>query len=101
MARIMDEKRKIKPMWIVLILLSAFLLCVLLCGCQKVREKLNSAPETDEEKPYAVKTVLKECSAVDADTGTGIYARYTELIAPEAAPETLKQAIAECNRRAE
>lgn len=57
--------------------------------------------ETKEQKPYAVKTVLKENSVVDPDTGTGIYTRYTELTAEEDAPETFRKAIAECNRRAE
>ena len=108
MTMIAKEKKEIRPGVMVVALL-----CASLCGCRNIQGKpdivnigetqmeTNSALETNVQEPYAVKTVLKESSAVDPYTGTGIYSRHTELSAPESAPETLKQAIAECNRRAE
>ena len=62
---------------------------------------VNSAIKTTPQEPYAVTTVLKESSAVNPDTGTGIYVRYTVLSVADDAPETFKNAIAACNRRAE
>ncbi|MDO4764526.1 MAG: hypothetical protein Q4A29_00585 [Eubacteriales bacterium] len=57
--------------------------------------------KTKTEKPFEVKTELKENSTVNPDTGTGIYVRYTVLTVSEDAPETFKNAISECNRWAE
>ena len=113
MAWITNKKRKTGLEWAVLILL-----CVLLCGCQDNRGNpsdinigktemgenemnVNSTIKTTPQEPYAVTTVLKESSAVNPDTGTGIYVRYTVLSVADDAPETFKNAIAACNRRAE
>jgi len=52
-------------------------------------------------EPYAVRTLLREYTAADPETGIGVYGRYTELQPEEGAPETLKKAAEDCNRRAE
>ncbi|RRD94536.1 hypothetical protein EII17_07750 [Clostridiales bacterium COT073_COT-073] len=109
MAMITNKKRKTGLKWVALILLG-----VLLCGCQDIQRNpssinnigenemnVNSTFKTKTEKPYAVTTVLKESSAVNPDTGTGIYVRYTVLTVADDAPETFKNAITACNRRAE
>lgn len=105
---ITNEKRKTGLELTVLILL-----CALLRGCQNTHRnpvtvnigetemEINSTFESNVQEPYAVKTALKESSSVDPDTGTVIYLRYTELTAADNAPETFKNVIAECNRRAE
>ncbi|MDO4787778.1 MAG: hypothetical protein Q4A19_01295 [Johnsonella sp.] len=106
--KIINKKIKTGLEWIVVILL-----CISLCGCRdthaspgvdnigETNKEENGMIETKEQEPYVVKTVLKENSVVDPDTGTGIYTRYTELTAADDAPETFKKVIAECNRRAE
>ncbi|RRD94649.1 hypothetical protein EII17_06990 [Clostridiales bacterium COT073_COT-073] len=120
MAMITNKKRKTGLEWVALILL-----CVFLCGCQDNGGKTsdinigesdinigeNEMGETEmdvvnviktkTEKPYIVTTELKESSAVNPDTGTGIYVRYTVLSVEGDAPETFKNAITACNRRAE
>lgn len=108
MTMITDAKTKIRLEMLVVILL-----CVLLCGCQNAYGKPNTATigetkmernsisEINVQQPYAVKSVLKESSTVDPDTGTGVYSRYTVLTAADDAPETFKKVIAACNRRAE
>lgn len=108
MARIINKKRKTGLEWVAIILL-----CVLLCGCQDNGESPSdinigetemdvvNVIQTKTEKPYVVTTELKESSAVNPDTGTGIYVRYTVLTASDDAPETFRNAITACNRRAE
>ncbi|MDO4799425.1 MAG: hypothetical protein Q4A52_02780 [Bacillota bacterium] len=110
MARMINKKRQTDRQRVVLVLLFVLLL---LCGCQERREKPSDTTIGESEmnvydvikakaqKPYAVTTVLKENSAVNPDTGTGIYVRYTVLTVTDDAPETFKNAIAACNRRAE
>jgi len=55
----------------------------------------------DGSEPYVVRTNLKEYTAADPETGIGVYGRYTELVTEENAPDILKEAVADCNRRAE
>lgn len=90
---------------------------IMLCSCRKAeetetqeteKEMLTETFNTKEKKerdssrmPYAVRTVLREDSVTDPEKGTGIYVRYTELIVEENAPDSLKEAAAECNRWAE
>lgn len=86
---------------------------IVLCSCRKAEEP--ETPETEKEmlinifkpadktddssnRPYAVRTVLHEDSVIDQEKGTGIYVRYSELIAEDNAPDSLKGAVAECNR---
>ena len=88
----------------------------MLCSCRKTEESENKETGTDmlintfktsykandrSEEPYAVRTVLREDSAIDTEKGTGIYVRYTELIVEDEAPDSLKKSAAECNRWAE
>lgn len=101
---------------LIIILAIAAVSVTMLCGCRKTEDQENretetemlisifKKPEKSEEhfkRPYEVITVLREDSAIDPKKGTGIYVRYTELIAEENAPDSLKTAIAECNRWAE
>ena len=55
----------------------------------------------DGREPYEIRTVLKEYSTINPDSRTGFYGRYTELQVEESAPDTLRSAVEECNRRAE
>lgn len=108
MAMITNKKRKIGLEWVTLILL-----CVLLCGCQdngrdpsginigENEMNVNNAIKAKPKEPYDVTTTLKESSAINPDTATGIYVRYTVLSVEDDAPETFKNVIATCNRRAE
>ena len=61
----------------------------------------NAAYADYDGEPYAVRTILREYTVVDAASKTGAYGRYTELIVEGNAPETFRNAVAECNRRAE
>ena len=63
--------------------------------------QLNSYYEAYDTEPYVVRTILKEYASVDPNTGTGFYGRYTELQVEGNAPNTLRNAVAECNKRAE
>ena len=60
----------------------------------------GSSPR-NEGDPYVVRTILREYASVNPDTGTGVYGRYTELVVEGDAPDTLREAVTECNRRAE
>ena len=72
-------------------------------GCAFTAE---AAGYTDKQKeqasePYVIRTILKEYADVYPDTGTGFYGRYTELQVEGDVPDTLRDAVAECNSRAE
>lgn len=90
-------------------------LAAALCGCEKTADE-EIIPPTDngtgavmlkdyyenyDAEPYAVRTILKEYSAVNPDTGTGFYGRYTELKAEGKVPDTFRAALEAVNRRAE
>ncbi len=61
----------------------------------------NAAYADYDGEPYVVRTILREYTVVDAASKTGAYGRYTELIVEGNAPETFRNAVAACNRRAE
>lgn len=72
-------------------------------GCAFTAE---AADYTDKQKeqssePYVIRTILKEYADVYPNTGTGFYGRYTQLQVEGDAPDTLRDAVAECNSRAE
>lgn len=61
----------------------------------------NTYYESYDREPYAVRTELKEYTALNEKTGKGAYGRFTELKVEGNAPDTFRSAVAECNRRAE
>ncbi len=63
---------------------------------------VSAAPYEDfESEPYTVRTILREYTGADPETGAGAYGRYTELQIEGSAPDTFREAVAACNRRAE
>ena len=90
-------------------------LAAALCGCDRTADEDNNPPidngtgdvmrkdyyENYEAEPYAVRTILKEYSAVNPETGTGFYGRYTELQAAGKATDSFRAALEAVNRRAE
>ena len=90
------------------------LITAAICGCSALtqtnpsggsmqqagnNQKRNSNAAGTQD-PYAVKTFLHEEAAADPETGNGIYVRYTQLVAEDNVPESLQNAIAQCNARA-
>ena len=68
----------------------------------KTQIQLGTSYEGYDKEPYAVRTLLRDYSAVDpADTKHSAYGRYTELIVEGEAPDTFRDKVAEYNRRAE
>ena len=89
-----------------------------LCGCRGAAEPSGISGEQAElsgeeaqmqqnnaggafGEPYTVRTELREYAAVDPVTGNSAYGRYTELVVEGDAPDSFRNAVAECNRRAE
>ena len=115
--RMREAVRKLKRKTAVCILVLAAAAAV--CGCRtasdpsaasngqaeyaesEMRTEKNDFYEAYQREPYAVRTVLREYAAVNPDTGNGAYGRYTELTVEGKAPDTFREAVAECNRRAE
>lgn len=61
----------------------------------------NTYYESYDREPYAVRTELKEYTALNEKTGKGAYGRFTEMTVEGNAPDTFRAAVAACNRRAE
>ena len=92
-----------------------------LCGCQKAAVIAGASGMQNEsagggiggqmisfanslkagEEPYTIRAVLKEYTVLDRAAGTGAYGRYTELVPEGEVPDTVRDALAECNKRAE